>query len=64
MLEKQLKYDKLSKKGTSYCIMDMSNDIDNKTNNPNDDQITNIDNSQELTINTSERRKIYRLMFS
>ena len=32
----------------------MNDDIDNNTNNTNGDQIANIDNSQELTINTSD----------
>ena len=32
----------------------MNDDIDNNNNNTKDDQITNIDNSQELTINTSD----------
>ena len=54
MLEKQLIFDKTSKKGTSYYIMEQMNAIDNNTNNTNDDQITNIDNTQELTINTSD----------
>ena len=50
MLEKQLIYDKPSKKGTyNYLMEQMNDDIDNNTNNTND---RNIDNSQELTINT------------
>ena len=49
ILEKQLIYDKPSKKGTSYYIMEQINDgIYNNTNNTNDDQITHIDNSQNL----------------
>ena len=32
----------------------MNGDIDNNTNNTNDIQITNTDNSQKLTINTSK----------
>ena len=56
MLEKQLIYDKPSKKGTSYYIMEQMNDgIDNNTNNSNNYQFTNIDNSQELTINTPDK---------
>ena len=56
MLEKQLIYDKPSKKGTSYYIMEqMNDDIANNTNNTNDYQIRNIDNSQELTVNTSDK---------
>ena len=56
MLEKQLIYDKPSKKGTSYYIMEqMNNDIGNNTNNTNNYQIPNIDNSQELTVNTSDK---------
>ena len=56
MLEKQLIYDKPSKKGTSYYIMEqMNNDIGNNTNNTNDYQIPNIDNSQELSVNTSDK---------
>ena len=38
MLEKQLIYNKPSKEGTSYYIMEqMNDDIDNNTNNTNDD---------------------------
>ena len=49
MLEKQLIYDKPSKKVTSYYIMErMNDDIDNNTNNTKEDQIT-VDNSHELT---------------
>ena len=56
MLEKQLIYDKPSKKGTSNYIMEqMNNDIANNANNTNDYQIPNIDNSQELTVNTSDK---------
>ena len=45
MLEKQLIYDKPSKKGTSHYIMEqMNDDIDNNTNNTNENQTTNIDN--------------------
>ena len=33
----------------------MNNDIGNNTNNTNDYQIPNIDNSQELTVNTSDK---------
>ena len=56
MLEKQLIHDKPSKKGTSYYIMEqMNDDIGNNTNNTNDYQIPNIDNSQELTVNTSDK---------
>ena len=55
MFQKQLIYDKPSKKGTSYYIMEqMNDDIGNNTNNTNDDQITNKDNSQKLNINTSD----------
>ena len=55
MFQKQLIYDKPSKKRTSYYIMEqMNDDIDNNTNNTNDDQITNKDNSQKLNINTSD----------
>ena len=58
MLEKQLIYDKPSKKGTSYYLMEQMNDgINNNTNNTNDDQITNIDNSQELAIDTSDNNE-------
>ena len=32
----------------------MNEDIDNNTNNANDHQITNIDNSQELTLNNDD----------
>ena len=46
------------KKGTSYHLMEQMNDgINNNTNNTNDDQITNIDNSQELTIDTSDNNE-------
>ena len=39
MLAKQLIYDKLSKKGMSYYIMEqMNDDINNNINNTNDDQ--------------------------
>ena len=56
MLEKQVIYDKPSKKGTSYYIVEQTNDdIGHNTNNTNDYQITNIGNSQELTINTSDK---------
>ena len=56
MLEKQLIYDKPSKKGTSNYIMEqMNNDIANNANNTNDYKIPNIDNSQELTVNTSDK---------
>ena len=49
-------HDKPSKKGTSYYIMEqMNDDIGNNTNNTNDYQIPNIDNSQELTVNTSDK---------
>ena len=55
MLEKQVIYDKPSKKCMSYYIMEQMNDgLDNNTNNTNGDQITNMANSQELTINTSD----------
>ena len=55
MFQKQMIYDKPSKKGTSYYIMEqMDDDIGNNTNNTNDDQITNKDNSQKLNINTSD----------
>ena len=58
MLEKQLIYEKPSKKGMSHYIMEqMNDDIDNNTNNTNENQITNIDNSQELFINTSDNDK-------
>ena len=51
-------HDKPSKKGTSYYIMEqMNDDIGNNTNNTNDYQIPNIDNSQELTVNTSDKDK-------
>ena len=44
-------YDKPSKKGTSYYIMEQINDnVDNNTNNTNDGQITNIDNSQDRNL--------------
>ena len=33
----------------------MNNDIGNNTNNTNDYQIPNIDNSQELSVNTSDK---------
>ena len=33
----------------------MNDDIDNNTNNINDNQITNIDSSQELTLNTLDK---------
>ena len=33
----------------------MNDDIGNNTNNTDDYQIPNIDNSQELTINTSDK---------
>ena len=43
MLEKKLIYDKPSKKGTSYYVMEqMNDDIDNNTDNTNDDRIANI----------------------
>ena len=43
MLEKKLIYDKPSKKGTSYYIMEqMNDDIDNNTDNTNHDQIANM----------------------
>ena len=49
-------HDKPSKKGTSYYIMEqMNDDIGNNTNNTNDYQIPNIDNSQELSVNTSDK---------
>ena len=49
-------HDKPSKKGTSYYIMEqMNDDIGNNTNNTNDYQIPNIDNSQELTVNTLDK---------
>ena len=55
MLEKQLIYDKPSKKGTSDYLMEkMNDDIDNNTNKTIDEQITNIENSQKLTIKTSD----------
>ena len=53
-LEKQLTYDKQSKKGTSYYLKEQINDdIENNTNNTNDDHITNTNNLQQHTINTS-----------
>ena len=55
MLEKQLIYDKPSKKGTSDYLMEkMNDDIDNNTNKAIDEQITNIENSQKLTVKTSD----------
>ena len=55
MLEKQLIYDKPSKKGTSDYLMEkMNDDIDNNTNKTIDEQITNIENSQKLTVKTSD----------
>ena len=57
MSERQLIYDQPSKKGMSnYIMKQMNDDINNNntTNNTNDYQITNIDNSLELTINTSD----------
>ena len=55
MLEKQLIYNKPSKKGSSYYIVEQLNEnVHNNTNNTNDDQITNIDNSHELTINNDD----------
>ena len=49
-------HDKPSKKDTSYYIMEqMNDDIGNNTNNTNDYQIPNIDNSQELSVNTSDK---------
>ena len=60
MLEKQLRYDKPSKKGTSYYIMErMNDDLDNNTNNTNDDHITNIDKSQKLLKNTSDNDETF-----
>ena len=35
----------------------MKEDIENNTNNTNDDQITNIDNSQELNINNDDNNE-------
>ena len=56
MLEKQLIYDKPSTKATPYYIMEqVNNDTDNNTNNTNDYQMGNVYDSQEITINTSEK---------
>ena len=50
ILEKQRIYDKLSKKGTSY-IMEINENSENNTDNPNNVQTTNVDNSQEHATN-------------
>ena len=42
----------------------MNNYIDNNYNNTNDDQIRNTDNSEELTINTSDNDEKSREQYS
>ena len=66
MLEKKLIYDKPSKKGTSYYIMEqMNDDIDNNTDNTNHDQIANIRQFTGTYPKYFRKRwKIYKAMFS
>ena len=48
MLEKLLILDKLSKKGLSYYVMELINEYnENNTDNPNNVEMTDVDNSQE-----------------
>lgn len=54
MLEKLLILDKLSKKGLSYYVMELINEYnENNTDNPNNVEMTDVDNSQEHASNNT-----------